>query len=908
MVFQVLIVPIETAQAFPVPELADTIPSFRVQEGIDYMGGVGNLVAAALQTKGLIDQAKILAEFKDSMMWIAALAWLFSIGMAVGSVAVFGNYRQAAYLLVGPPLFFWMINTPFTTDGTNMVVGERNVNGAKEDQRRLLQWIGAIGGELGQVGNEGGDVANGGGGQQTITGTGEVDVSFFFAVFDSIVTEAIQAVVGVIMNGDNIKDLRTVGQERALAYVMQTIPDLGPLPTLIAKHLHGNCAEQMGDLSAKKSDQTEVQVRIRETTDINNAAQKAENVSWTSNFIRLDPNTIAGVRGIKGVETPYTDENVYDPPPVSCQTIWSWVDAAVHEIAEERMKPESAQGSYGDDGQYPYPEQYAKVRELLQGGDANVDPLDVLAVYIYKNAVTTSTHSALQTNLTGRVSFNAAEHEAVFGSLSNAEAHGGYMKIRYFASAVPYIQGMMLYLLSIAFPFFAMLLVVPGKATTFFAWCGLWVWVKSWDIGFALVVVLREILWNLMKGRINTHKEAIDWDFPSTVLQVAFNNDPFLSQNTMWVIVSAMTMMVPVLTAHLCLGATQMYDMFKFGIDQTAVRFGNVETNRARRHEANKIETKQRQSIHNLKALYAKAHAIGDGKSKANPFGYSTMTGLKSSLNNWFAGAFSGGLEGSSNSRAYLMSAAYDTAGYFVSHGDANYTREEFSGVQRAVDLENKLNGGNAEGASGGAGGQGSSESGAAQADKPVGHYLRGMIDPSNTLPSNETMNQFNPETGQIEQIKFSESNEFKALFADASAADRARAESGEMTWGELFQRENARQNDLGDQLSAVTRRRQYVQAEAYNGASVMKGVLTRRQMAARYAHAPADGAKLKNLKALDGVFDYLSGGSSRLSAPGLSANGNWWATPSVPEAPAGGSKSQRSSASDDDGHADESE
>src|SRR5690606_11204265 len=61
-------------------------------QGADVGGGVGNLIAAALQTKGLIDQATILSKFKDTLIWIAALGWLFSICMAIGSVAVFGGY------------------------------------------------------------------------------------------------------------------------------------------------------------------------------------------------------------------------------------------------------------------------------------------------------------------------------------------------------------------------------------------------------------------------------------------------------------------------------------------------------------------------------------------------------------------------------------------------------------------------------------------------------------------------------------------------------------------------------------------------------------------------------------------------------------------------------------------------
>ena len=86
---------------------------------------------------------------------------------------------------------------------------------------------------------------------------------------------------------------------------------------------------------------------------------------------------------------------------------------------------------------------------------SNLDPIPVLATFIYKNAATKSSHSALQSQVFSRSPFNAKEYEGVFGDLAGAEGQGGFFKLRYFATAVPYIQGLLLYLLSIGFPFFA---------------------------------------------------------------------------------------------------------------------------------------------------------------------------------------------------------------------------------------------------------------------------------------------------------------------------------------------------------------------------------------------------------------------------------------------------------------------
>ena len=106
-----------------IQHLAENPIALHVQ---DYIGGVGNAVAAALQTKGLIDQAKILGdpEFKQILEWIAALAWLVSIATGIGAVAVFGGYRQGAYLLIGPPLFYYMITTTTERIRVKCVVAE----------------------------------------------------------------------------------------------------------------------------------------------------------------------------------------------------------------------------------------------------------------------------------------------------------------------------------------------------------------------------------------------------------------------------------------------------------------------------------------------------------------------------------------------------------------------------------------------------------------------------------------------------------------------------------------------------------------------------------------------------------------------------------------------------------------
>ncbi|MCB9030341.1 MAG: hypothetical protein H6619_04755, partial [Deltaproteobacteria bacterium] len=60
---------------------------------------------------------------------------------------------------------------------------------------------------------------------------------------------------------------------------------------------------------------------------------------------------------------------------------------------------------------------------------------------------------------------------------------------------VPYFQGQLLYFLALAYPFACMLIVVPGMHTMFFQWMQFWIWVKLWDLGFALAMMIERTIW-----------------------------------------------------------------------------------------------------------------------------------------------------------------------------------------------------------------------------------------------------------------------------------------------------------------------------------------------------------------------------------------------------------------------------
>ena len=132
-------------------------------------------------------------------------------------------------------------------------------------------------------------------------------------------------------------------------------------------------------------------------------------------------------------------------------------------------------------------------------------------------------------------------------------AYGRY-ELFTFASLAPQMQGVIIFCLCVTYPFFGFLLLIPDKANSFFMFIGLWSWVKCWDVGFACVMVVDDLLWSLMP---HYSKVNIDDDVemgPLTYLEGAFYNDPGYSLTVYYMILSSMIFGVIIFSARAIIG------------------------------------------------------------------------------------------------------------------------------------------------------------------------------------------------------------------------------------------------------------------------------------------------------------------------------------------------------------------
>jgi hypothetical protein len=126
-------------------------------------------------------------------------------------------------------------------------IGDRVIEESLRDENRLLRWIRAIGRTLNADG--------------TTSNTSTAEISFFFGIFDWMVTEGTQKVVSVIMDTKNRADLRFIGRERARSYMLQSIPLESPLAALIVTYHYGECADSLTALQLTEARLTKGPIR-----------------------------------------------------------------------------------------------------------------------------------------------------------------------------------------------------------------------------------------------------------------------------------------------------------------------------------------------------------------------------------------------------------------------------------------------------------------------------------------------------------------------------------------------------------------------------------------------------------------------------------------------------------------------
>lgn len=78
-----------------------------------------------------------------------------------------------------------------------------------------------------------------------------------------------------------------------------------------------------------------------------------------------------------------------------------------------------------------------------------------------------------------------------------------YAELYNAAVMMPYIQGILAYIIIAAYPIASMLIILPGHYKGFFTWVAFFAWIKLWDVGFAMVQVIERSVWAMLGNNTN---------------------------------------------------------------------------------------------------------------------------------------------------------------------------------------------------------------------------------------------------------------------------------------------------------------------------------------------------------------------------------------------------------------------
>ena len=547
--------------------------------GGEYIGSVGHLVAASLETAGLYAQETILNDFSQMLHDTGALFYLLSIVGAVFSVAIFGNYRKALYLFIAPPLFFFMIKHTESVEATRIQVGNRVKTNSAAEQEQFRTFVDYL---IGREHEE----------QRT------AEVSWFFYFVDEITSKVTKSVEALLLDEEGKQDLLAYARARAFSSLVLKEVANQRYYMLLALGLHGNCAE----LSRKKLALAELQIDERNQE----GSQKQRiltdyNRSRNAAFVIIEGELLDFLRMQFPSDFPAGTES----KQVHCEKVWHYTVELAKKAARSEIELLKQKNPQSD---IPWEKAVEQAVATLAGdtqGAVSREPgtptddraVRALATFILRNTIPKATSLAMTSQVFEHVPYDTHLAPKLFRDLAGAESWGGWIKIQYFAGTVPYIQGLLLYLLSCAFPFFALYLLLPGHAQSFLVWITLWIWVKSWDVGFAMVTLARDLMWQFVVHGVNHENDQINLDDQASFFKLIAENDPLATENTYYYVTSLLMISVPLLTAHLCMGATHLFDSFKNAIDNNANRFGLQASLGSRRLWGSQLEKEQHERI-----------------------------------------------------------------------------------------------------------------------------------------------------------------------------------------------------------------------------------------------------------------------------------------------------------------------
>ena len=457
---------------------------------------VGSLVAAAMETAGATLQSDFLdfisgqGEYGDSGPLIAGLLYLIAIVAALMTLAAGGHYRWARYLLVGPPIFFFLTQVRIASDGSDWVFGDTTF--PKDVKERMLN-----------------GVKHFDGGQR-----GGTDVALFYQFWNVFTSDVTQTLVTQLKRSNNQRHLNFI--DKIDRYMKFWNFPMGientDLRLLIHMIMTPKCSEYFGIKKKLASPHT----------------PKLQRIQLDTRLKEIQNNVVETFQKNSGDEVvqSWIEKGMVKEGAATCDGMWNSTVDYMRKSVKEMIQAQ-LQGNGLADGQNP--DDIMKL--FLDKIGVRTNPLTGEILYENENTVTDANLAKAVDWIIARSLFleiwannpfaNTFEFEGKeqtkgkgmnAGKIQGNDTPDATEEIQQFnvtdvyqhrgdflaaALSMPNFQGILLMVLGAAYPFFALMVVVPGRAGAMLTWMSLWAWVKLWDLGFAVVMLIDDMLYAL---------------------------------------------------------------------------------------------------------------------------------------------------------------------------------------------------------------------------------------------------------------------------------------------------------------------------------------------------------------------------------------------------------------------------
>lgn len=599
----------------------------------------GTVMAAAMETSGYKAQEMILSQLHGMLGNLASLIYIVCGLTGVISVVFTGGYRLGLWLLVSPALFYFTIDSRVTAQGVDWqfgayqnqtgavehVLGYTNPQQGNSDVSWLFHEYNRL---VSSVVQETIRVLTA---DQTkrqmkfMTRQQILDDLFASEPTDPGLWGLVKWTTGVC--AQELQDARMVALgERDASY--KDTPEYKDAQ----ERLNNSIA---GSVDAKNKP-------LHKTTGPLKYTQSVLDSLATMSDGNLDDYT--NRRGSECLQDPqgYRYATVRNSgklaqEAVSCRQLWCWMGIGLRQEASHALARSLDKHTQMDTSSAEYSEILQEIATKLHVCQKNatseaeradgcvideegkplqtVNPDEsiiptIMAGYLLRKIMSTDRHSDMMTTF--------ADHAGISGKAFNFNSRmdkdqrqqvGQRMRQHQMAMAkraevyslamtIPYLQGVLLYGLAMLFPFFALLLIIPGRAAAFFKWMALWFWVKSWDIGWAFVMIVDDVLWDLMPHHSKYDPLKDPNHGPITIFEQAFNGDPAYNLGFYYVMIGMLITSIPLLSAQLVLGGkTAMFGMLFDGLKGLADQFGAAMQDWTATEQAFKLDYAREASI-----------------------------------------------------------------------------------------------------------------------------------------------------------------------------------------------------------------------------------------------------------------------------------------------------------------------